>query len=141
MRLLHRHDDDDDVSKMKFSIFVSLGVSICLNVISIETLGLDISKSKSRRSRFSRQLKKVGLNGQDFLDTLKNDISTNLDKAYALKSRHVLIFKISRSRLSISTFPKACLDMQRKSPHFDKDISTRQEISISTCINCGDLQA
>ncbi len=94
MRLLHRHDDDDDVdvSKMKFSIFVSLGVSICLNVISIKTLDLYISKSKSRRSRFSRQLKKVGLNGKEFLETLKNNISTNLDKAYTLKSQHVSIF-------------------------------------------------
>ncbi len=94
MRLLHRHDDDD-VSKMKFSIFVSLGVLICLDVISIETLDLDVSKSQSQRSRFSRQLKKVGLNGKEFLETLKNNILTNLDKAYALNSQHILIFKIS----------------------------------------------
>jgi hypothetical protein len=51
-----------------FDTFLSLVVSICLDVISIETLDLDICKTMSR------------------LSSLKNDISTNLDEVYALKS-------------------------------------------------------
>jgi len=36
--------------------------------------------------------KRAGLNSRDFLDSLKNDISTNLDNFYAIKSWFVSIF-------------------------------------------------
>jgi hypothetical protein len=47
---------------------VSLGVSICLDMVSIETLDLDTFKSQSRPSRKSRRFSKVSLDTKDVLD-------------------------------------------------------------------------
>ena len=62
-----------------------LGVSICLDMISIETFDLNIWKNMSRNSW-----------------QFKKDISINLDKVYALKSRFGLIFdKVSIETLDL----------------------------------------
>ena len=52
--------------------------------------------------------KRAGLNSRDFLDSLKNDISTNLDNFYAIQSRFVSIFIF----VSIETLD---LDAKKKS--------------------------
>ena len=46
-------------------IWLSLGVSICLDVVSIETLDLDTKKSQSRRPKKSRQFQKVSLDDRE----------------------------------------------------------------------------
>ena len=56
--------------------FLGLGVSICLDMVSIETLDLDSFKSWSRPSRKSRQVLKTGLDAKDVLDSSKNEVST-----------------------------------------------------------------
>ena len=100
-------------NNIKIKNKVRLGVSICLDVISTP------KKSQSQQSRFSRQFEKRHLDSRDFLNSLKNDISTNLDNFYAIKSRFVSIFIF----ISIET-----LDQDS----FKKDISTDREILIST---------
>jgi hypothetical protein len=47
------------------AIILSLGVSICLDMVSIETLDLDISKN------LSRQVLKTGLDRRENLDSSK----------------------------------------------------------------------
>ena len=59
--------------------------------IKVGGLDLDISKSQSQ------QFEKGHLDRREILDNLKKDILTNLDKAYAIKSRFV---SLSRSRVS-----------------------------------------
>ncbi len=86
-------------------IFVSLGVSICLDMVSIETLDLDTFKSWSRPSRKSRQV-----------------LKTSLD---ALKSRF-----LSRSRRQ----KKVSLDRRENLDGFQKLVSTRRTFSISISI-------
>ncbi len=62
----------------------------------------------------SRQFEKRHLDSWDFLDSLKNDILTNLDNFYAIKSRFVLIFifvsiealDLDTSKTDISTVEK-----------------------------------
>ncbi len=58
--------------------WLGLVVSICLDMVSIETFGVDSSKNDISTVQKSRQFNK--------------DISTSLDMVYALKSRFVLIF-------------------------------------------------
>jgi hypothetical protein len=53
---------------------LSLGVSICLDVVSIKTLELDIFKSQPQLLRLSRQSKKVGLNCWNFLGNFKSQV-------------------------------------------------------------------
>ncbi len=60
--------------KQSKASFISLGVSICLNVILIQTLNLDIWKT------ILGSLKNDIFDYQDILDSLKKDMSTNLDK-------------------------------------------------------------
>ena len=57
-------------------ITLSLGVSICLDVVSIETLDLNISKSWSRPLRKSRQVLKTGLDCRDKVSTKSRLVST-----------------------------------------------------------------
>ena len=54
--------------------------------------GLDLSRHGLDRDSRSRHWERAGLDSRDFLDSLKNDISTNLDNFYAIKSRFVSIF-------------------------------------------------
>ncbi len=83
---------------------LSLGVSICLDMVSIETLDLDISKSWSRPSRKSRQVLKTGLDRRENLTVQK----PSLDSLDYSKNRDFSIFveilistpKKSQSRLS-----------------------------------------
>ncbi len=75
------------------------GLDLSRSRLSISTL----AESRSRQSRFSRQFEKRHLDSRDFLNSLKNDISTNLDNFYAIKSQFLFL---SRSRLSISTVQK-----------------------------------
>ena len=53
---------------------LSLGVSICLDVVSIKTLELNIFKSQPQPLRLSRQSKKVGLNCWNFLGNFKSQV-------------------------------------------------------------------
>jgi hypothetical protein len=113
-----------------------LGVSICLDMVSIETLDLNgfrklistwwtfltVFKSLSRHEGHSRQFKK-----------------RSLDMAYALKS---WFLSRSRLRLSISTLLKVDLDMMDILDGFQKLVSTWRtfSISISIGLNCWDPQ-
>ncbi len=74
------------------------GLDLSRSRLLISTL----AESRSRQSRFSRQFEKRHLDSRDFLNSLKNDISTNLDNFYAIKSWFVSIFIF----VSISTFQK-----------------------------------
>jgi hypothetical protein len=56
--------------------FVSLGVSICLDMVSIKTLDLDTFKSWSRPSRKSRQVLKTDLDCRDKVSTKSRLVST-----------------------------------------------------------------
>ncbi len=67
------------------------------------------SRSCLDRDSRSRHWQRAGL------DSLKNDISTNLDNFYAIKSRFLFL-----SRLSISTFQKPTSRLSRKSRYFKK---------------------
>ncbi len=87
--------------------FLGLGVSICLDVVWIETLDLDISKSWSQPSRKSRRFSKVSL----------DEVSIGLDDFYAIKSWFVLIFIF----VSIETLD---LDAKKKSVSTVEKIST-----------------
>ncbi len=89
--------------------------------------GLNLSWSGLDWESRSRHLEKVSLNSRDFLDTLKkdslkNDISTNLDKVYAIKSLFVLTW--SRSRVeTVKTFLtlwKRTSRLSRNSQQFEK---------------------
>jgi len=121
-----------------------VGVSICLDRVSIESLDLDslekdistvkifstVWKMTSRQSRFSWQFEKWHLDSRDFLDSLKNDISTNLDKFYVIKSRFVSSFIF----VLIETLN---LDISKTDISMYRDIS----ISILIALDCRDPQA
>jgi hypothetical protein len=100
------------------------------------------SWSWSQQSRFSRQFEKQHLDSRDFLVSLKNDISTNLDNFYAIKSRFVLIFifvsietldRDSRSR----HWQRAGLDSRENLDTSKKLVSTLRTFSISISISIG----
>ncbi len=65
--------------KLKQKQYLSLGVSICLNVISIEISISTPKKYQSRRSRKSRRFSKVSL---DVMDNLGRD------RDFSIWSRH-----------------------------------------------------
>ncbi len=78
-----------------------------LDLISIETRDLDTSKSQFWLSRNPRHFEKGHLDCREILDSLKNDILTNLDEVYALKSRFVSIFIFfSLETLDLDTLKK-----------------------------------
>ena len=87
-----------------------MGVSICLDVISIEISISTSKKSQSRQSRFSRQVLKTGLDCRD-------KVSIGLD---ALKSRF-----LSRSRHQ----KKVSLDRRENLDKFKKLVSTLRTFS------------
>jgi hypothetical protein len=99
-----------------------LGVSICLDVISIETLDLNTEKSQSRRSRKSRQFQKVSLDDRDIS---------------ILSRRHLPVPKVSiEIEKSVETWhfwqiSTVCLDLDRELVNFitflDRDFSTCQD--------------
>ena len=116
-------------------MYLGLGVSICLDVVSIETLDLDISKSWSRPSRKSRRFSKVSLDDRDKVSTKSR---RSLDW-----SRRFLCYKISicldfyfcldrdsRSRRQ----KKVSLDRRENLDGFQKLVSTRRTFSISISI-------
>ncbi len=57
--------------KIEIQLKLRLGVSICLDVISIEISISTPKKSLSRQLRFSRQFEKRHLDSRDFLDSSK----------------------------------------------------------------------
>ncbi len=99
--------------------------------------GLDLSGRDLDRDSRSRHFKKSILTVEIFSTVKKSRswwsrFSGHFEKWHLDKSRQSLrpkvsIFKMSRSRLSIKTFPKACLDTLKN--------------NISTCVDCRDLQA
>ncbi len=97
----------------------------CLNRDSRSRLSIStLAESRSRQSRSSRQFEKRHLNSRDFLDSLKNDISTNLDNFYAIKSRFVSIFIF----VSIETLD---LDISKTDISTVEKILTLQKISLN----------
>ncbi len=76
------------------------------------------------------QFEKGHLDSQSFLDSLKNDISTNLDKVFAIKSRFVSIFTF----VSILTFQKPTSRLSIKSGQFENghlDVSRHLDLDCS----------
>ncbi len=100
---------------------LSLGVSICLDMVSIETLDLDTFKSWSQQLRKSRQVLKTG---QDCRDK----VSIGLD---ALKSRFL---SRSRSRSPSWRQKKVSLDRRENLDGFQKLVLTQRTFSISISI-------
>ncbi len=82
--------------------------------------GLDLSRHGLDRDSRSRHWQRAGLDSRDFLDSLKNDISTNLDNFYAIKSWFVSIFIF----VSIETLD---LDTGREPVSTVEKISTLQK--------------
>ncbi len=90
-------------------ILLRLGVSICLDMVSISTS----SKSESRQSRKSRQRQKVSLDNRDIsieIDTSRFRLDNNVQtkKSRLRNSSRSEIFGVSRQFVSIST--KKCVD-------------------------------
>jgi hypothetical protein len=85
-----------------------LGVSICLDVISISTS----KKSQSRQSRFSRQVLKTGLDCRDKVSTVETKSRQSLDWSRRPK---VSIFVEISIEISISTPKKSQSRPSRKS--------------------------
>ncbi len=113
-------------------IIIALEVSICLDVISSESLDLDSLKKDISTvwKRTSRQFEKGHLNSRDFLDSSKT------------KSRQSTMSR-SLSRLSILTFQSRHLDCRENLDSLKKDISTLRTflMSISIGLDCRDPQA
>ncbi len=87
-----------------------------------------MSRSCLNRESRSPQFEKGLLDSRDFLDSLKNDIST------------IKIFStVQKPSLDSLDYPKIdfCLDLDS----LKKDILTCQDISISIALDCRDPQA
>ncbi len=123
--------------EMNFGYNISLGVSICLHRVSIESLDLNkkkklistvekistVWKTTSRQSRFSRQFK---IQVSTVSTTLKIEISR---------------FSSCLDRESRSRQKKADLDSRENLDSLKSDISTWRTFSISIAIECRDPQA
>ncbi len=110
--------------KLLIANLIGLGVSICLDRVSIETL--DTGRELVSTVEIFSTVWKTDLVQKTFK-------KRSLDMAYALKSRFL---SRSQSRLLISTLLKVDLDHRDKSRHFQKSIS----ISISIGLDCRDHQ-
>ncbi len=118
----------------KNNFFLSLGASICLDMLSIKTLDLDISKTDN-------------LTVEKILK-VKKQTSQQLRKSWQFKSQVLTVsitlkIKISQFLLRSRQFKNRHLDCRENLDSLKKDISVCRDISISILIalDCRDPQA
>jgi hypothetical protein len=94
---------------IKYKILISMGVSICLDVVSIETLDLDTGKGWSRQSRKSLHFQNLSLDNREVSIEIEKSRfcldTTFQSQKSRLRSRNMSrhdIFGKSRQFVSIS---------------------------------------